>query len=186
MTSTSSNLDIESFTAVHKALLPLDKESRQRVIDAVLTILGQQVTNPLPAAEVPPATPTTASATIPLNISPEEFVSSKKPKNTYQRLACLAYFLEHREAKAALFAKDLEMANQAARQVKISNLKVFLDGATRAHGFFTPIGKGKKQLTARGAAVVKALPDQEAVKKAMQDHPMPQKSGRRSKSAKKK
>lgn len=184
MTTSAEQINIDAFTTVYKALLPLEREARQRVIDGVLAILGQQASSSL-NQPIAPAAPHPPAATPPSQMSIEDFVSSKKPKDTYQRLACLAYFLEHHEGKKDFFAADLTKANQDARQVKISNIKVFLDNATRTHGFFAPVGKGKKQLTARGAAAVKALPDQEAVKRGLQDHPLPKKSGRRSKATKK-
>jgi len=109
----------------------------------------------------------------------DKFVAAKRPTDTYQKLACLAYFLEHNENKVDLSVKELRKANTDARQPAISNISRFLDLATRKHGLFTSAGHGKKRLSTRGAAVVEALPDQAAVKNALEQNPMPKKGGRR-------
>ncbi|HXG07898.1 MAG TPA: hypothetical protein VNI77_11305 [Nitrososphaera sp.] len=175
--------ELSSVRVVHEALKSLDPEARVRVLQAVMTLL--QI--PAQAATIQQGTQGTGGTTVPSqsNIQTttiDKFVAAKRPRDTYQRLACLAYFLEHRENKVDLSVKDLRKANTDARQSAISNISRFLDLATRRHGFFTSAGHGKKRLGIRGTAVVEALPDQAAVKSALDQNPMPKKSGRKRKS----
>src|SRR3989338_1877518 len=102
----------------------------------------------------------------------KDFVVSKKPKNGYQRLACLAFYLEKYKQYKDFNAKDLGQANTDAKQTKISNIPAYLRDATTKYGFFSPTAKGKKALTTCGEAVVKALPDQGKAKEAMKEHKM--------------
>jgi hypothetical protein len=92
--------------------------------------------------------------------------------------------LEHYEQKVDLTGRELTKANTDARQVKISNIADFLIKATKRHGFFTQSGGGKKRLSARGKAVAEALPDQGAVKEALERHSLPKQTGRRRKAKK--
>ncbi len=112
------------------------------------------------------------SSEIKKDMNIKDFVVSKKPKNGYQRLACLAYYLEKYKACKDFNAKDLEQANSDAKQTEISNIPAYLRDATTKYGFFSPTTKGKKSLTTCGEAVVKALPDQGKAKEAMKEHKM--------------
>ena len=96
----------------------------------------------------------------------KEFLDKKNPKNNYQALACLGYYLDKFDKKEEFGSKDLIEANARARRPGISNVARDLADATRKLKFFT---KGtnerrKKMLTSHGEKVVEALPDQEAVK----------------------
>jgi len=173
---------------VHDALSPLEPETRVRVLQAVMTLL--QIPPQITAGalqQAPPAPVAGGQLGVPVDTTTiDKFVARKRPTNTYQKLACLAYYLEHRENKVDLSVKDLRKGNTDARQSAISNISRFLDLATRSHGFFTAAGHGKKRLSTRGASVVDALPDQAAVKNALQQNPMPKKGGRKRKARSKK
>ncbi len=97
----------------------------------------------------------------------KDFVVRKQPTTLYERVACLAYYLEKAKGTTAFNAKDIVQANTDARQGKIDNATSVLNDATRQYGFLPPAGSGKKTLTARGEAVVEALPDREKVKAAL-------------------
>ena len=181
----SSHPELEAMRSVHKALEPLDAEARARVLSWVTSTLD--VKEP-PLQPQPQKTALLAPGAHPPTIPPsqtiEAFVASKRPTDTYQRLAALAYFLEHHEHRTDITGKDLTKANTDARQVKISNMAQFLDLATRRHGYFTSSSKGKKRLSSRGKALVEALPDQTAAKEALAEHPLPKKGGRKAKKKK--
>ncbi len=188
MTSDKKAPEVDALQIVHQALLLLEPEARVRVIRAVGVLLQLPGTSTEDSAlQVGGAA---ASGEKRIRITPttkiDTFVSAKRPSDTYQRLACLAYFLEHHDNKTDVFAKDLTNANSDARQGNISNIVTFLDLATRRHGYFAAVGRGKKHLTTRGAAVVEALPDQAAVKSALQQHPLPKKGGRKQRKRSKK
>ena len=182
----------EQLTAVskiHAYLLPLDETARVRVLQAVSALLGS------PALAAAAAPPLSNPATDPQNAvgqsgvgtakNIQAFCKAKKPTDTYQRLACLAYYLERVENKIDISVKELIKANVDARQADISNASAFLAKATDRHGYFTKAPHGKKRLSSRGEAIVEALPNQEAVKAALKENPMPKKGGRRAMKKKK-
>ena len=67
--------------------------------------------------------------------------------------------------------------NSDAGQPNLSNAAVFLKNSVAAQ-YLSSAGKGARQLTPRGEALVNALPDREKVDRALADHPL---SGRRKK-----
>jgi hypothetical protein len=100
----------------------------------------------------------------------KDFVVKKQPNTLYERVACLAYYLEKSKGMTAFNAKDVEKANTDARQGKIDNPASVLSDATRKYGFLAQVGGGKKALTAKGEALVEALPDREKAKEALKKH----------------
>ena len=172
--------EIQAATAIHSALHTFEAEARQRVLRSVMALLDiPSVTpevHPVHSSGMPSlggALPATQPAK---NI--EAFIKSKRPNNNYQRLACLAYYLEHFQQQREVSSKELKQAQSDSRQSPFSNLPLALMHATSSYGFLAPCGKGKKQLTSRGKAVVEALPDQAAVKTALAENPV---AGRRRK-----
>jgi hypothetical protein len=102
--------------------------------------------------------------------SPREFMSRKKPQSQVERIACLTYYLSHYRAAQHLKASDIANLNTEAAGQKFGNLSRDIDNADRRNGYIVSAGKGVKQLTTRGEAIVEALPDREAVKRALQEH----------------
>jgi hypothetical protein len=179
--TTKKLTEVEAVNVIHKALEPFDVPGRTKVLRAVVALLEVEPLNGASGAAAGNLAATGAPAANLNNARIDVFVSTKKPTTTYQRIACLAYYLEHHDQLIELTSKDLSKANAAARQPKISNVGVFLNDATAKYGFFAAVGGGKKSLTQRGSAVVEALPDQAAVKQVLQDIPAPRQSGKRSK-----
>jgi hypothetical protein len=103
--------------------------------------------------------------------NPREFISRKKPQSHVERIACLTYYLAHYRDVQHLKASDITSLNTEAAGQKFGNLPRDIDSADRRNGYIVSAGKGTKQLTTRGEAVVEALPDREAVKHALQEHP---------------
>jgi hypothetical protein len=101
----------------------------------------------------------------------------KRPADFQERVACLAYYLTHHMNKPNFKTRDISSTNTLAGQPKLSNAAKFVGNSIRAQ-YLSPAGKQQHQITARGEAVVEALPDREAVKAVLSDHPL---AGRRKK-----
>jgi hypothetical protein len=175
--------ELEAMQTIHKALQPLRPDSQKRVLDWVVSALGiSAVVSSAAGSPIENSPPVSAAHSASATAQTiEAFVTQKQPKDTYQRLACLAYYLEFKEKKVDLSGKDLTKANTDARQAKIANIADFFIKAEKRHGYFTEVAHGKKRVSARGKAVVEALPSQEGVKQALQKHPLPKGGGRRAK-----
>jgi hypothetical protein len=92
------------------------------------------------------------------------FMKNKNPKSDTQRVACLAYYLNHARDVQAFKTTDITKLNKDARGPDF-NVTRAIDNASRATcGYLSAIGKGQKQLTAFGEEIVEALPSQEAIK----------------------
>lgn len=100
------------------------------------------------------------------------FMKDKQPKSMVERIACLAYYLAEREGVAAFRSPDIVKANTRAALSRIGNAPRDVTSAERDSGFLASAGGGRKQITARGEALVTALPDREAVKEALRAHPI--------------
>jgi hypothetical protein len=92
------------------------------------------------------------------------FMKGKNPNSDIQRVACLAYYLNHARDVTAFKTADITRLNVEARG-RDFNITRAIDNASRATtGYLSPIGKGQKQLSAFGEEIVEALPSQETVK----------------------
>ncbi|WP_426409399.1 hypothetical protein [Bradyrhizobium ganzhouense] len=104
-------------------------------------------------------------------LSAKQFLAQKKPTTLYERIACLGYFLHTERETSEFGAKELREINKEAAQQPISNLPQRVKDTASKYGFIAASGRSK-QMTIRGDAVVEALPDREAVKAAMAEHPL--------------
>jgi hypothetical protein len=111
--------------------------------------------------------------------TPKAFLAEKKPTTAVERMACLAFFSAHGRGTPTFKAADLNALNVEAAAAKFTNPGRDFDNADRASGYLVDAGEGKKQLSMRGEAVVNALPDRDAVKKALAEHPHKRRSGSR-------
>jgi len=165
-----------------QALQGLQQDEQQRA----LTWLGQKlgVGIPLPPAGGPhtPGAPLGMGSPSADAQTPKVFMAKKRPDTVQERITCLAYYLTHYRNTPAFKTKDLTKLNSEAAQPKISNPAFFARNAANAQ-YLALAGGGNKQITARGEALVTALPDREAVKKALGDYPL---TGKKGKGAKKK
>ncbi len=96
----------------------------------------------------------------------KQFLTGKKPKTDVEKIACLAYYLRHYRSVAHFKTGELIALNTEAQQLDFSNASVASNNAMRS-GLLGKAGKGSKQITAKGEAVVDALPDQDKVKEVM-------------------
>jgi hypothetical protein len=115
--------------------------------------------------------------------SSKQFLAQKKPNTLYERIACLGYFLHNERNMPEFAAKELRAINKEAAQQPITNLPQRIADTARKYGFISAATGRNKQMTMRGDAIVLALPNREAVKAAMIEHPM---GNRRKKNAAKK
>lgn len=158
----------------YEALSALTEDARRRALSWLVESLGLadvtlagSITKPSP--ESPPAED--PASTEQRNINARDFMSQKKPQSQVERIACLAYYLTHYRNTPHFKSSDIAGLNLEAAGQKFGNLPRDLDNADRQSGYVVSAGQGAKQVTVRGEAVVAALPDREAVKAAVRDHP---------------
>jgi len=100
----------------------------------------------------------------------KQFVTAKRPDTQYERVACLAYYMTHVGNTPEFKTRDITKANTAAAQPKLSNPSQVVGDTTKTYKYLSSAGKGAKQITALGEAVVGALPNREAVAAAIVEH----------------
>ena len=98
------------------------------------------------------------------NETPKQFLRTKKPQSEVERVACLAYFLNHVRGEMHFKAGDIDKLNLEAAGDPFKNLPKTMGNAIYGSGFLAPVGGGKRQLTAYGEDVVNALPDRVKVR----------------------
>lgn len=180
-------LELESFTTIVRLLQALSAEARQRVLEAVGTLMGigsstrESPRGVFPSAvSVGPAeTPRPADFGGDRTPSPKDFLFDKKPRTDVERVACLAYYLTHYRATPHFKTLELSKLNMKAAQLKFSNAAYAVDNATKA-GFLVPASNGAKQLSAVGELYVQALPDRSAAHNVVANA-RPRKRNRRAK-----
>ena len=167
----------DAIQKIEEALAPLDNPARLRVIAWAysrfdLTPIVPGSLSPQGGHQTPPGQPPLPPPSQPPPAGTiKDFVTGKKPQNTYERIACLVYYLEKVQNVNSVKTKEITQANTDARLSKMTNPSIFVAEATRQKGYLSALGGGKKVLSARGEALVDALPDREAVQKALDDHP---------------
>lgn len=107
-----------------------------------------------------------------------QFVVAKRPKSDMERVACLAWWLTNMKDSPTFKTKDIQVLSREACPGQLPDPRVAVNNASR-NGYVAPAGGGTKQITTRGEELVKALPDREAVKRALQAHPMRRRRKRR-------
>jgi hypothetical protein len=178
MTKQPGYSESDAMKAVDDALGQLDDNARHRILDWANSKFGTQGTLPSVPAAPQPRTPTPAVPTGDI----KSFVAQKRPESFYERVACLAYYLEKSGGKNELKTRDISKANTDARLSNMSNPALFVKHATNTYGFLSRIGHGSFAISGRGEAIVEALPDRAKVKQALADHPFGKKSKKTKKS----
>jgi hypothetical protein len=165
--------DFQVLQRVITALTPLSPEARRRVFEAAALFLqidlrGRDNATALTTGELPPSSPTSRSPfSEDTSMSVKEFLLDKQPKTDVERIACLAYYLTHYRGTPHFKTVDLSMLNTEAAQPKFSNATVAAINAT-ATGYLAPSTKGQRQLSAAGERFVRALPDRDAARAALE------------------
>lgn len=106
----------------------------------------------------------------PQGLTPKAFIALKRPATDIERVACLAWFLTNERSTPAFKTKELTELNREAAQFRLSNASATARNAVN-DGYLAAAGGGQKQITARGDALVAALPDRDKVKAALEAHP---------------
>jgi hypothetical protein len=102
-------------------------------------------------------------------LTPKQFVGQKKPENNYERVACLAYYLTHNRDTLHFKTSDITKLNTESAH-HFSNTAVAVQHATSTYHYLSAAGKGKKQITLLGEAIVEAMPDRAKVAEAIAEH----------------
>ncbi|MGV9298144.1 hypothetical protein [Amycolatopsis sp. NPDC003676] len=161
--------ELDAMRSSYEVLSVLEKEARKRAISWLIDSLGVSGVV-VEGSENATARGVDALEVAAVDENPRDFISRKKPQSQAERVACLAYYLGRRRNQPHFKTADIAAMNIEAAGQKFGNLSRDMDNADRTSGYLVSAGQGAKQLTARGEAMVEALPDREAVKAALQEH----------------
>lgn len=187
--TSKANKEIRAMEVAYNALSGLDPAEQARVLAWLyqkLQVTPAPGTPPLPVTLTPAAPAGTgpthqnhsALAGIPgTPAHARAFMTLKKPGDLQERVACLGYYLTSFMNMPAFKTRDITKMNSDAGQPNLSNPAVFVKNSVRAQ-YLSSAGKGQRQITPRGEALVNALPNRETVVQALAEHPI---SGRRKK-----
>jgi hypothetical protein len=125
----SSPNEFDALQAIISALLSLDSEARQRILESAATFLrigssrnvaASSAGHPLAVAV--PAGPSAPNPRSPFSkdssMSAKDFLTEKAPKTDVERIACLAYYLTHYRSTPHFKTLDLSLLNTEAAQPK--------------------------------------------------------------------
>ncbi len=170
--------------AALKALEPLGEQSRDRAINWLAEALDVDGSlggkRSQPGAILKHAAEIGSDAAGVEAMTPKQFIALKKPGTDVERITCLAYYITHSRDTLHFKTNDLTALNTEAAGLRFSNASQAANNAMNQNGYLAQAGKGSRQITPRGEAVVEGLPDREAVNAALAEHP---KRGRRPKRA---
>jgi hypothetical protein len=151
--------------------LALERPVPAERVHYIVSLLLQPKTTPLNIGETPSQQPIGTTVGQAAEISPKHFMAEKRPKTDMQRVACLAFYLTHHRNIQFFKTRDLTDLNKEAAQPQMSNPTVAVRNATNQQ-YLALAGGGSKQITTRGEEMVKALPDHEKVKTALENNPL--------------
>ena len=176
----------DALKGVDLLLEQLSDEEKQRVFDWIVLKHKVAVASPTGSSTGRgTSTNPPGNTAIPADIKIKEFIALKKPEGFYERIACLAYYLEKYENKEGIKTIDITQANTDAKQTKLPDSSVYVNNAAKKeYGLLISIGKGKKSLSAKGEALVDALPDREKVGIVLQEHSSKKKTSKKRKKSK--
>jgi hypothetical protein len=163
MTRSADYSEVDAMREIDAALSRLESDAQKRVMDWALS--KHQITSKVNVSGSGVSSDSVgAKGQIPKDI--KSFLAYKQPENFYERVACLVYHLEKFEDKTDVGTNDITQANSDARMSKLTNPAVFVKHATHTYGYLTSLGKRRFAISARGEAVVEALPDRAKVEEA--------------------
>lgn len=179
-----SNTELKAVQDALAALWPLDEEARARAVAGIAGALGVSGTPVSVAAKTggPPGSGVpgaiSSNGTTGDLGTPKQFLAYKAPGTDIERITILAYYLTHARETPHFTTKELSTLNTEAAGPRFSNAAYTASNATKKNGFLTGAPGGKRQITARGEALVEALPDREAAKAVLESMPgKPRRSG---------
>jgi len=177
MATKSSVSEVSVMQTVDEAFRDLEPDARQRIIDWVSA--KYEITTKARVSQVATTEELGPTRSTPKNI--KNFMSEKRPQNSYQRVACLVYYLEKFDGVSEVGSAEIVKANADARLSRMTNPSLFIQHATHTYGYLTSLGKRKFAISARGEAVVEALPDEAKVEEVHNRLPLRRKSKKSSK-----
>jgi hypothetical protein len=163
--------ELEALLGIDKLLSNLEAEEVNRIFDWISSkykISSKKLGNIVSSSDVQSKKQLSDDLS---TISIKEFIALKKPENYYERIACLAYYLEKNKGAENFKTSDITKINQEARLDKLPNPALYVSDATVSYGYLSSIGGGKKALSIRGEALVNALPDRDRVNDALSERP---------------
>ncbi|HEX3739480.1 MAG TPA: hypothetical protein VHV29_07115 [Terriglobales bacterium] len=168
--------EVDAMKDIDGALAKIDVEAQQRVLEWASSKHGVKLRAQF---DVDVSSPHQKSPQPQRATDIKAFLVQKRPESFYERVACLVYFLEKFADQAEVGTKDISKANSDARLSKLTNPAVFVKHATHTYGYLTALGKRKFAISARGEAVVEALPDRTKVEEALAANPFGKKARRK-------
>jgi len=143
--------------------------SRQLALQVLSLLMGNNtsIATEMPYGKnfiIPETTITTKQV-----IDPKAFMATKRPISDVERITCLAYYLSQYRNISQYKTRELTDLNVESSQPRFSNATVAARNAVQQQ-YLSLAGKGKKQITTKGEAVVNALPDREKVKRALEEN----------------
>ncbi len=162
--------ELEALQSIDRLLSDLSQDEITRIFD---WISSKYKTNNLKLGNIVPTDYAISKGHLADNLltqSVKEFIALKKPENYYERIACLAYYLEKNKGTESFKTADITKINQEARLDKLPNPALYVSDATVSYGYLSSIGGGKKALSIRGEALVNALPDRDRVIEVLNEH----------------
>jgi hypothetical protein len=148
-------------------LWPLDQDARGRAVAGIAAALGVTGVSGGLANGLGADTPgDPGDGTRDLG-TPKQFLATKAPRSDVERVAVLAYYLTHARGIPHFATKDLNELNTEAAAPRFSNASYAASNATKKNALLAAAPGGTKQITARGEALVEALPDRQAVAAAL-------------------
>jgi hypothetical protein len=160
----TSQSELAVLTQILEALKGFSDEVRERILRTVATFFKLSVEATSRANEH--SMPERSSFSEDRSVSPKEFLLDKSPRTDVEKVACLAFYLDHYRDTPHFKTLDISKLNTEAAQVKFANAAAAVNNATKL-GYLAPATKGNKQLSASGERFVQALPDREQAKAAM-------------------
>jgi hypothetical protein len=169
--------EIDALKKIDELLTMLSDEQRQRIFQFVVSKYNIDSPSSTPVVKDLRSSSQERNPSLTnkeMNI--KQFLALKRPVGFYEQIVCLAYFLEKYDGMESFNTKDISKANTEARTPKIPNPSLYVSHTQATYGFLSPVGSGKKALSARGEALVEALPDREAVKSVLENHQVKKKT----------
>ena len=173
VTVTKTNYsEVNAMADVDTALGKIDAAAQQRVLNWAAS--KYQLAQPADGAAQNTLQRSKVQAEEPKDI--KSFVAQKRPDGFYERIACLVYHLEKSQGETEISTKKIVQANSDARLSKMTNPSVFIKHTIHTYGYLTSLGKRKFALSARGEAVVDALPERARVDETLVANPFRKKA----------
>src|SRR5712692_9957957 len=140
-------------------------------VQIIRIVMGDQSGhNPLPPGPGEPLPPIVLGQAGGSLGTAKHFYASKKPQTDVERVTVLAFYLTYAQSKPHFKTIDLTKTNTDAAGPRLSNATFAARNAVNK-GLLALAGKGNKQISPLGEDVVKALPDRNAVKAALEAAP---------------